>query len=67
MEKLHEKIKLLRENAGISQCRLAKELEVNQANISRWESGQQLPDINGLHKLAVYFDVSADYLLGLES
>lgn len=44
---------------------LAKELEISNASISYWETGKQEPTAQAIYKLAKFFDVSADFLLGL--
>lgn len=64
-ELLGERIKYLRNEKGIGQNLLAKELQLSNASISYWETGKQEPGAEALFKLAAYFDVSADYLLGL--
>ncbi|HIX09794.1 MAG TPA: helix-turn-helix domain-containing protein [Firmicutes bacterium] len=61
----HERLKELRTEANLSQTELAKILGVNQRTISNWENGDRQPDFNMLEKIANYFHVSADYLLGL--
>ncbi len=58
-----KRLKELREGKHISQQRLAIELNVSQATISKYELGQADPDIPTIVKLAEYFHVSADYLL----
>ena len=61
-----ERLKQLRTDKNIGQNLLAKELGFSNASISYWETGKQLPSIEVVYKLAVYFQVSADYLLGLK-
>ncbi len=61
-----ERLKQLRTEKNIGQNQLAKELGLSNASISYWETGKQLPTIEAVYKLAVYFGVSADYLLGLK-
>ena len=61
-----ERLKQLRKDAGIGQNQLAEQLQLSNASISYWETGKQLPTIEAVFKLAVYFGVSADYLLGLK-
>lgn len=63
--KLGERIKYLRGEKGIGQNMLAKELGFSNASISYWETGKQEPCAEALFKLALYFNVSADYLLGI--
>ncbi len=58
-----KRLKELREGKHISQQRLAIELNVSQATISKYELGQADPDIPTIVQLAEYFHVSADYLL----
>ena len=61
-----EKIKYLRKEAGIGQNKLSEILSVSNASISYWETGKQLPSAEAIYKLAKFFDVSADFLLGIE-
>ncbi len=60
-----ERLKSLRNEKSIGQNLLAKELCLSNASISYWETGKQEPCAEAIFKLAQYFDVSADYLLGL--
>ena len=57
------RLKELREKRGISQLRLAMDLNLNQNSISRYERGQREADYKTLIAFADYFDVSIDYLL----
>ena len=58
------RLKELRKEKGISQLKLAMELNTNQNTISRYETGEREPGINELIGIADYFNVSVDYLLG---
>lgn len=58
------KLKHLRKQKGISQLKMAMDLDLNQNSISRYESGEREADYKTLIKIADYFDVSVDYLLG---
>jgi len=58
------RLKLLRENKGISQEELARSLLVAPSTISMYEQGRREPDHDKLRALASYFSVSVDYLLG---
>lgn len=60
-----EKIKALRAALGLSQAQLSEQIDVATQSIYRYEAGRSLPDTNTLVKLATFFDVSTDYLLGL--
>lgn len=54
----------LRINKGLTQPELAKDLNVAKQTISNWENDNRSPDNEMLIKIANYFDVSLDYLLG---
>ncbi|MBO5009382.1 MAG: helix-turn-helix transcriptional regulator [Clostridia bacterium] len=58
------KLKELRKERKISQLKLAMDLNMNQNSISRYENEERQADYATLIKLADYFDVSIDYLLG---
>ena len=60
-----ERIKLLRTEKNIGQNLLAKELGLSNASISYWENAKQEPTAQAIYKMAKYFDVSADYILGI--
>ncbi|MDF8369896.1 helix-turn-helix transcriptional regulator [Weissella paramesenteroides] len=60
------RLKELRKAKGLSQQQLADEFETNRQNISLYEKGDREPNIATLIKLANYFDVSVDYLIGHE-
>ena len=57
------RLKELRKQHGISQLKLAMDLNMNQNSISRYESGTREADYATLIKFADYFKVSVDYLL----
>ena len=58
------RLKELRRAKGISQLKLALDLQMNQNAISRYENLEREADYRTLIRLADYFDVSLDYLLG---
>ena len=58
------RLKELRKHKKISQLKLAMELNTSQNTISRYETGEREPGINELIKIADYFNVSIDYLVG---
>lgn len=60
-----EKIKTLRMNKGISQVEIARILGVTKQSVSNWENENIMPSIDMLIKIANYFSVSTDFLLGL--
>ncbi len=57
----------LRKEKGLSQVGLAKELGVDCSTIAKYETGDRLPDLVMLCKLADFFGSSTDYLLGRSS
>ena len=57
------RLKEIRKAKGISQLKLAMDLNTNQNTISRYETGEREPGINELIKIANYFNISIDYLL----
>ena len=62
-----ERIRELRIHRKKSQQELANELGYKTyTTISKWEADKALPPANDLKKLALYFEVSTDYLLGLK-
>lgn len=66
MNTFYKKLKELREENSLLQKQLANELGVSQVTIARWETGNREPSFDMLIKIAKYFGVSTDYLLGLE-
>ena len=58
------RLRELRKKYGVSQLKLAMDLNMNQNSISRYENGEREADYETLIKIADYFDVSLDYLLG---
>lgn len=59
-----EKIKILREKKGKTQLDIAKYLGVTYQTIYKYEKGIAIPPADTLKKLADFFNVSTDYLLG---
>ena len=59
-----ERLKELLRDEGISQGKLAAEIGVNTATVGSWVSGRTWPRIDSLWKLAEYFMVNIDYLVG---
>lgn len=63
---LNEMIRKLRTARGISQVELAAALNVTKQSVSNWENNNIQPSIEMLLKIAAYFSVSTDYLLGID-
>ncbi len=57
-------LKRLREENKISQQQLANVLKVSQSTVGMWENGKNKPEFDTLIKIADYFNVSVDFLLG---
>lgn len=64
--KLSEKIFTCRRKAGLSQEALAEELGVSRQAVSKWETGDAVPEIGKLAALAKTFGVTTDWLLSEE-
>ena len=62
--KMEFRLKNLRKQRGISQLKLALDLNMTQNTISRYENLEREADYKTLIKFADYFGVSVDYLLG---
>lgn len=62
---IKERLKELRQEMGKSQQAVADAVGVSQSTIAGYEVGDRLPSYEILVKLCVYFNTSADYLLGL--
>ena len=56
---------LLKEN-NISKRKLAKAINVSATSISDWSTGKVQPTAENIYLVAEYFQVSAEYLLGLK-
>lgn len=66
MEVFAQRLRELRQENGLSMKQLAGELGTTDAAISNWENEINEPKISYLKAIAVFFNVSSDYLLGLE-
>lgn len=61
---LNIRIKELRNAHGLTQVEFAKRLSVSKQAVSNWENNNIQPSIDMLVKIADYFAVTTDYLLG---
>lgn len=61
---LNENIKILRIARGLNQVEFAKILGVSKQCISNWENDNVMPSIEMLIKIADFFNVTTDFLLG---
>ncbi|MBC9722132.1 MAG: helix-turn-helix transcriptional regulator [Lactobacillus sp.] len=62
---MYDRIRNLRENADLSQEKLAQLLHINQATYSRYETGDLDVPVSSLVKLAEFYSTSVDYLVNL--
>jgi transcriptional regulator with XRE-family HTH domain len=62
--RLGERLMILREEAGLTQEKLAEIFKTKKATISRYETGSRDPKLDMLIEFADFFKVSTDYLLG---
>lgn len=58
-----EKLITLRKSRELTQEQLAEQLNVSRQSISKWESGQVIPEVEKIVELSKVFDVTVDYLL----
>lgn len=63
---LGKQLKILRENRKKSQQEVCNALNIEQSTLANYENGKRVPKIDILVKIAKYYDVSVDYLLGIE-
>lgn len=64
MNILGKRIKQLREEKGLNQVEFAKLISISNTTLSQYETGQRIPSDDIKIKIADYFNVSTDYLLG---
>lgn len=60
---ISEKLFSLRKVNNLTQEELAERLDVSRQSVSKWESGQALPEVDKLLALSTVFNVTTDYLL----
>jgi len=65
ISKFSERLKDLRQEKEISYVRLAKETGISQNAFAHWEKERRVPNANAIITLALYFGVTADYILGI--
>lgn len=65
MNNFKDRLKELRVEHGLTRKQFANELFVSERLISYWENGQRECDFDTLIKIANFFEVSVDYLLGV--
>ena len=61
------RLKLLRKQHELTQHEFAQKINVSGSAVAMWERGQREPDIDMLIKLANYFNIDINYLLGISN
>ena len=67
MKMVAERIKNLREQKGLTQTQLAKQLGITRSSVNAWEMGISIPSTQYIVELSQIFKVSTDYLLGVDT
>ncbi len=62
-----KRLKELREEKGLTQKQLAQQLNLHSVTYLHYEKGQREPSLSTLADMAKFFEVSVDYLIGLEN
>jgi transcriptional regulator with XRE-family HTH domain len=62
-----DRIKSLREQKNMTQADLAKQLGITRSSVNAWEMGISVPSTQYIVELSEIFNVSTDYLLGVQS
>ena len=61
----YERLKQIREDNDLTQMDIANLLNTTRQQVSKWETGVQMMGVDKYIVLARYYNISADYLLGL--
>ena len=64
---LAKQLRYLLQSKELSQVQLAEKLGVKKQSVSNWENDNVIPSVEMLERIAEYFNVSTDYLLGREN
>jgi transcriptional regulator with XRE-family HTH domain len=67
MINIGKSLKEHREKLGLTQNQLSAQTCLTQASISRWESNENIPNVLDCIKLAIFYGISIDYLVGYEN
>ena len=67
MEKFVERLKELRLERGLSKEQVSKDTGLSRSAISLWEAGKRVPNPEAVVVLAKYFEVTTDFLLGVDN
>ncbi|MBQ7800251.1 MAG: helix-turn-helix transcriptional regulator [Oscillospiraceae bacterium] len=61
----YQRLRDMREDKDLSQADIAELLKTTKQQVSKWETGTQMMGVDKYIKLAKFYNVSTDYLLGL--
>ena len=61
-----DRVKYLRQSRELNQVQKKKKMGVTKQSVSNWENDNIMPSVEMLEKIADFFNVTADYLLGRE-
>lgn len=64
IENFHKKLKQARIDAGYTQIQISEIMNIPRSTLANWEIGRTHPDYESLGKLADFYEVSIDWLLG---
>ena len=64
---LKERLKELRLERGLSKEQVSKDTGLSRSAISLWEAGKRVPNAEAVVVLAKYFEVTTDFLLGVDN
>lgn len=67
MEIFEQRLKQLMKEHKVTKYKISQETGASKQTVSNWYNGKSEPTVKFLYKLAVYFDVTSDYLIGLEN
>lgn len=63
----HIQLRMERAKKGLTQERIAEKLNIKRSTYAKYETGENQPDYDMLKKMADFFGVSSDYLLGINT
>ncbi|MDR2568953.1 MAG: helix-turn-helix domain-containing protein [Oscillospiraceae bacterium] len=64
-EVFSQRLKKARENTGFTQREVSRDTGISQPSIAQYETGAREPDIETMGRLAEFYGVSVDWLLGM--
>ena len=65
MSAFTDRLKEVRNSVGKTQSEVARDLKISSTGYAGYEQGYREPDFDMLIKICKYFDVTADYMIGL--